>query len=186
MPVLPRINRCKLLVFDPGELYCAGSSEAAGCCTAVYSPLASASTNINGGTTMLFRIAQVAMAISFYWTFLSLYHTWGHGFSDEFFGVLYSSHAQFHAIREVFFALGIVLMVGIFMYGPKSMRTPLAWWSMLIDSTCLTVGVWLAMLITDNQFPNLDASMNHIMNTLFAAVALALSWKSYRTNQNPA
>ncbi len=129
---------------------------------------------------MLFRIAQVSMAVSFYWTILSLYHTWGHGFSDEFFGVLYSSHAQFHAIREVFFALGITIVVGIFMYGPQSIRTPVAWWVMLIGSAFLTLGVWLAMLITDNQFPNLDASMNHIMNTLFAAIALALSWKSYR------
>lgn len=127
----------------------------------------------------LLRVAQVAMAVSLFFTCLSLYHTWNHGFSDEFFGVLYSSHAQFHAIREVFFATAIVIIVGIYMYGPKSLRTPTAWWIMFIGSALLTAGVWLAMLITNNTFPSIQASMNHIMNTLFAAIALALSWKSY-------
>jgi len=127
----------------------------------------------------LLRLAQLSMAISFFFTCLSLFHTWNHGFSDEFFGVLYSSHAQFHAVREVFFAAAIVIVVGIYMYGPKSIQTPLAWWVMFIGSALLTAGVWLAMVITDNSFPNISASLNHIMNTLFAAIALALCWKSF-------
>jgi|GEM_PF-5783034 hypothetical protein len=129
---------------------------------------------------MLFRIAQLFMALSFCATAFTLYHTWGHGFSDEFFGVPYSSHAQFHALREVFGSVAIVIIVGIHMYGPKAIRTPMAWWVMLIGSAFLTLGVWLSLLLTGNEFPNLRASQYHIMNTIFAAVALALSWKSYR------
>lgn len=129
---------------------------------------------------MIFRIAQVSMAICFYWTLLSLYHTWGHGFENEFAGMLYSPHAQFHAIREVFVSLAIMVIVGIYMFGPKSIRTPMAWWVMFIGLAFLTLGVWLALLVTGSSFPNFGASMNHVMNSIFAVIALALCWKSYR------
>jgi len=131
---------------------------------------------------MILRIAQVSMALSFYWTIRSLYHTWAHGFEDQFAGVLYSPHAQFHALREVFVSVAIMIIVGIFMYGPKSVRTPLAWWIMLIGSALLTVGVWIALQLTGTEFPNLAASLNHILNTLFAAIALALCWQSYQSD----
>lgn len=135
---------------------------------------------------MLFRIAQVSMALSFYWTYRSLYHTWGHGFNDSFAGQLYSGHAQFHALREVFVSVAVMVVVGIFMYGPKSVRTPIAWWVMLISSAFLTIGVWLALQLTGNSFPNLGASMNHILNTAFAALALALCWKEYQSENQAA
>jgi hypothetical protein len=128
---------------------------------------------------MLLRLAQLSMAISFYFTGNALYHTWGHGFSNDFFGQTISPHMQFHAVREVFAALGLVIIVAWFMYGPASVRNRTNWITMLIASTFLTVGVLAALPITDSVLPNLAAKMNHYGNTGFAALALALCWKEY-------
>ena len=128
---------------------------------------------------MLMRLAQLSMLVSFYFTGRALYHTWGHGFATEFFGQPIGPHMQFHAVREVFMALGLIAVVGIFMYGPAPVRSRLGWIVMAIASAFLTAGVLVSLPITANTLPNFEAAMNHYGNTGFAALALALCWREY-------
>lgn len=135
---------------------------------------------------MLLRLAQLSMAVSLYFTARALYHTWGHGFASEFFGQPIGPHMQFHAIREVFMALGLVAVTAYFMYGPASVRNRTGWLMILISSAFLTVGVLISLPITDNTLPNFEAQLNHVGNTAFAALALALCWKDYVTGGSAA
>ena len=128
---------------------------------------------------MLLRLAQLSMAVSLYFTANALYHTWGHGFASDFFGQPIGPHMQFHAIREVFMALGLVVIIALFMYGPAAVRNRTGWFTLLIASAFLTVGVLVALPITNNTLPNFAAAVNHVGNTAFAALALALCWKDY-------
>jgi len=128
---------------------------------------------------MLLRLAQLSMAVSLYFTARALYHTWGHGFADNFFGEPIGSHMQFHAVREVFMALGLVVVTAFFMYGPAAVRNRTGWIMILVSSAFLTAGVLISLPITGNTLPNFEAMMNHIGNTAFAALALALCWKDY-------
>jgi hypothetical protein len=125
-------------------------------------------------------MAKLSMAISFYFTGRSLYHTLGHGFSNDFYGEPIGLHMQFHAVREFFMALGIVAIVALLMYGHRNLRTPIAWWIMLIGSAFLTLGVWISMPIVGTGLPGFEAALNHVGNTVFAAIALGLCWKSYQ------
>lgn len=128
---------------------------------------------------MLLRLARLSMAVSLYFTARALYHTWGHGFASEFFGQPIGPHMQFHAVREVFMALGLAVISAFFMYGPAPVRNRTGWFVMMIASVFLTVGVLISLPITNNTLPNLEAAMNHVGNTAFAALALALCWKEY-------
>jgi hypothetical protein len=128
---------------------------------------------------MLMRLAQLSMLVSLYFTGRALYHTWGHGFSTEFFGQPIGPHMQFHAVREVFMALGLVVIIALFMYGPAALRNRISWIVMAIASAFLTAGVLIALPITSNTLPGFEAAMNHYGNTGFAALALALCWTEY-------
>ena len=128
---------------------------------------------------MLMRLAQLSMLVSLYLTGRALYHTWGHGFATEFFGQPIGPHMQFHAVREVFMALGLVAIIAMFMYGPAALRNRVGWIAMAIASAFLTAGVLIALPITSNTLPNFEAAMNHYGNTGFAALALILCWKDY-------
>jgi hypothetical protein len=125
------------------------------------------------------RLAQLSMLVSLYLTGRALYHTWGHGFATEFFGQPIGPHMQFHAVREVFMALGLVVIIVMFMYGPAVLRNRISWIVMAIASAFLTVGVLIALPITSNTLPGFEAAMNHYGNTGFAALALALCWSEY-------
>lgn len=128
---------------------------------------------------MLLRLAQLSMAVSLLFTASALYHTWGHGFANDFFGQPIGPHMQFHAVREVFMALGLVVIIAMYMYGPAALRNRTGWFTLLIASAFLTVGVLVSLPITNNSLPNFAAAMNHVGNTAFAALALALCWKDY-------
>jgi hypothetical protein len=128
---------------------------------------------------MLLRLAQLSMAVSLFFTASAIYHTWGHGFQSDFFGQPISAHMQFHAVREAFMALGLVAIIALFMYGPATVRTRTGWFTLLIASAFLTAGVLVALPITNNALPNFAAALNHVGNTAFAALALALCWKEY-------
>ena len=128
---------------------------------------------------MLLRLAQISMLVSFYLTGRALYHTWGHGFATEFFGQPIGPHMQFHAVREVFMALGRVAVIAIFMYAPAAVRKRLGWIVMAIASAFLTAGVLISLPITGTTLPGFEAAMNHYGNTGFAALALALCAKDY-------
>mgnify|MGYP001823877568 CR=1 FL=1 len=134
---------------------------------------------------MLMRLAQLSMLVSFYFTGRALYHTWGHGFATEFFGQPIGPHMQFHAVREVFMALGLIVIIALFMYGPAAFRNRIGWIVMAIASAFLTVGVLIALPITSNTLPNFEAAMNHYGNTGFAALALILCWKEYWSAGQP-
>ena len=128
---------------------------------------------------MFLRLAQLSMAVSLCFTASALYHTWGHGFNSEFFGQPIGPHMQFHAIREFFMALGLVVIIVLYMYGPTSLRNRTGWFTLLIASAFLTAGVLIALPITNNTLPGFAAALNHVGNTSFAALALALCWKEY-------
>lgn len=128
---------------------------------------------------MLQRLAQLSMGVSLYFTARAIYHTWGHGFASDFAGQPISPHMQFHAVREVFMDLGLIAVIVLFMYGPVAIRNRTGWIVMAIASFFLTVGVLISLPITNNTLPNFEATMNHVGNTAFAALALALCWKGY-------
>lgn len=128
---------------------------------------------------MLLRLAQLSMAISLFFTASALYHTWGHGFAGDFFGEPIGPHMQFHAVREVFMALGLVVIIVWFMYGPAAVRNRTGWFTLLVASVFLTVGVLAALPVTNTSLPNFAAAVNHVGNTGFAALALALCRKDY-------
>ena len=127
----------------------------------------------------MFRAAQIVMALSILATLRTLRHTAGHAFNDNFMGEAIGRHMNFHGMREVFMAMGLVVVVAIIMYGPRTLRTPANWWIMTVASVFVTVGVWASLPIVGVSFPTLGASLNHILNTLFAAIALGLCFKSY-------
>ena len=98
----------------------------------------------------------------------SVWFTWTHIGSELFVmtsaSPLAVTHSWHHFFREVFGDTSAMLVVLVFLFVPKSMRTPAAWWSMLILLLGFYAPFWVGVpFLQELAAPNLDAEVQHIV-----------------------
>lgn len=96
-----------------------------------------------------------------------------------------STHAWYHAFREV---CGDVAHMAIFLavfFGPSRLRTPDIWWITFILMVGYYAPFWIGEpFLPDLAAPNTVASLVHILMAAFAFLGLVLAWPNFM--QRPA
>jgi hypothetical protein len=93
-------------------------------------------------------------------------------------------HAQFHFSREIALNLGAIAVAGLGMFSAARHQNRITWSMMAAALLFLTGGFWVGLVITGATIPNFGAGANHAVNTAFALLAMAFSWKPFNGGAN--
>lgn len=114
----------------------------------------------------------------------SVWFTWTHIGSDLFVMTSASpldvTHSWHHFFREVFGDVSAMLVVLVFLFVPKSMRSPAAWWAMLILLLGFYAPFWAGVpFMQELAAPSLDAEIQHLVMALPPMIAVFLCRSYY-------
>jgi len=130
------------------------------------------------------NIARALTIIGFVIGLRSVALTWGHIGSDAFVltseGPLAVTHAWHHYFREVFGDTSAMLVVLLFLFVPESVRSPAAWWAMMISLLGFYLPFWVGVpFMPELAAPNMSAEVQHIIMAVPPMIAVFLCRSYY-------